>query len=86
MPGLAASLFDTYCLSKEDSFAGLNARATSASYQVVLERNIPLPNGEVMRQIKATRGSLQARHPRTRRGRRVGPQIPMGEDRGRVHV
>jgi hypothetical protein len=47
---LAASLFDTYCLTQEGNFEDLGRRAADAHYEVVIDRRIPMPNGAIMRQ------------------------------------
>jgi hypothetical protein len=46
----AAAIFDDYCLERTSDFASLSARAASEHLQIQLERDIPMPNGTVMRQ------------------------------------
>ena len=43
----AAALFDVYCFRKSADFAQLDQRATEAHYEVLLERNMPMPDGAV---------------------------------------
>lgn len=45
-----AAMFNNYCLNKLSDFAELDHRATEAHYEVVVDRSIPMPNGQVMRQ------------------------------------
>jgi hypothetical protein len=45
-----AAIFNEYCLTNPSSFASLSDRATSEHLQVDLERDIPMPNGGVMKQ------------------------------------
>jgi hypothetical protein len=46
----ATMIFNTYCLNMPLDFAALGRRATEAHYEVFLDRNIPMPNGQVMKQ------------------------------------
>jgi hypothetical protein len=46
----AAALFDSYCLSKPTDFAQLGQRATEAHYEVIIDRNAPMPNGGAIKQ------------------------------------
>lgn len=46
----AAAIFNAYCLINPSSFASLSDRATSEHLQVDLERDIPMPDGGVMKQ------------------------------------
>ena len=45
-----AATFNEYCLINPLSFASLSDRATAEHLQVDLERDIPMPNGGVMKQ------------------------------------
>ena len=46
----AAEIFNSFCLSTSPNFSDINRRATEASYQVVVDRTIPMPNGRTMKQ------------------------------------
>jgi hypothetical protein len=45
-----AATFNEYCLVKASDFSALSARATAEHLQVQLERDIPMPDGGVMKQ------------------------------------
>lgn len=47
---VSAAIFDKFCLNTTPEFAVLDRRATEAHYEVALDRNIPLPNGQVFKQ------------------------------------
>jgi hypothetical protein len=46
----ATAIFNTYCLNMPLDFAALGRRATEAHYEVIIDRNIPMPNGQFMKQ------------------------------------
>ena len=45
-----AAIFNEYCLTNFSDFASLSDRATAEHLQVDLERDIPMPDGGVMKQ------------------------------------
>jgi len=44
------AIFDSYCLSAPPDFATIDRRATDARYQMFLERNTPMPQGQSLHQ------------------------------------
>jgi len=46
----AASIFNDYCLEKPIDLAAIDKRASAEKYEVVVDREIPLPGGGIMRQ------------------------------------
>ena len=46
----AAEIFNSFCLSTSSDFSGIDRRATAARYKVVVDRTLPMPNGQTMRQ------------------------------------
>jgi hypothetical protein len=46
----AASIFNDYCLEQPIDLAAIDKRASAEKYEVVVDREIPLPGGNVMRQ------------------------------------
>src|SRR5664279_1425318 len=45
-----ASIFNDYCLEQPMNLAAIDKRATAENYEVVVNREIPLAGGGVMRQ------------------------------------
>lgn len=46
----AVAVFNEYCLNIVSNFSSLSARATAENLKIELERDIPIPNGGVMKQ------------------------------------
>jgi len=46
----SAAVFNSYCLGMTSDFATLDHRASEGRYKVVVDRSIPMPGGQVMRQ------------------------------------
>jgi hypothetical protein len=44
------AIFDSYCLSAVPDFATIDRRATEARFQMFLERNTPMPQGQSLHQ------------------------------------
>ena len=46
----AAKLFNSFCLSAPPNLSDIDRRAKAARYKVLVDRTIPMPHGETMRQ------------------------------------
>jgi hypothetical protein len=46
----AADVFNSFCLSTSPNFSDTDRRATAAHYKVLIDRTIPMPHGETLRQ------------------------------------
>jgi hypothetical protein len=58
---ITATIFDAYCLGRSIDFAQLDRRASEYQLQVIVDRSIPMPNGEVGR--SAPRRDSRSRAP-----------------------
>jgi hypothetical protein len=45
-----AAMFESWCLSSSFAYHDLDRRATQAHYEVIVDRTMPMPSGESMRQ------------------------------------